>query len=92
MNKSITVVILFCIISVGIAYLIHRKVKNYILACILAALISSISYQLIGYFVLGYLDPFFLIALATSIGVAFLLAMLTGIPVVYNRKKIEREK
>ena len=84
--------ILFCIISVDIAYLFHRKVENYIFACILAALISSVIYQLIGYFVLGFLDPFFLIALATGAGVAFLLALLTGIPVVYNRKRNERKK
>ncbi|MFZ5564866.1 MAG: hypothetical protein ACOZBW_12520 [Thermodesulfobacteriota bacterium] len=87
MDKNLMVIILFCIISVSVAYLFHKRVENYIFACIFAALISSVGYQIIGYLVLGYLDPFFLIALATSTGIAFFIAVLTGIPVAHNRRK-----
>jgi hypothetical protein len=70
-----------------IAYLIHKKINRYIIACIVASIVSSISYQLIGFVILGYLDPFFLIASVIGAIVAFLIALLTGIPVVYYRKK-----
>ena len=92
MDKSMMPVILFCFISITISYLVHRKVQKFILACIFAAIISSVCYQILGYFVLGYLDPFFLIALSNGAVVAFFLALFTGIPLAYKRKKNEKEK
>lgn len=87
MIKSIMPLIIFCFISISIAYLSHKKINNFFLASLWAAIISSILYQLIGFIILGYLDPFYLIALAGGVVIAFLIALLIGIPVVHNRKK-----
>ena len=80
-------VLIFCFISASTAYLSHKKIKNYFLASLLAAIISSTLYQLIGFIILGYLDPFYIIAFAGGFVIAFLIALLIGIPIVNNRKK-----
>ncbi len=87
MNQTFIAIITFCLISIGISYLFHKKVKKYIFACLFAAIISSLIYQLIGFLVLGYLDPFFLIAFIGGAAIAFVIAMLTGIPFVCKRKE-----
>lgn len=87
MNQTFIAIITFCFISIGISYLFHKKIKKYIFACLFAAIISSVIYQLIGFFVLGYLAPFFIIAFIGSTVLAFVIAMLTGIPFAYKRKE-----
>jgi hypothetical protein len=46
---------------------------------ILAAFDSTILFQIVGYFVLGYLDPFVLIALVIGWFVAFIVSLIVGL-------------
>jgi len=89
MDKSGFSLLMFCILSICFAAGAHAKIKKYLIASILSAVASSIAFQIIGYFVLGYLDPFFLIALVTAALVSFVIALLTGIPfcMIRNKKK-----
>ena len=63
------------------------KFKKYILACLVSGFLSSIIFQIIGFFVMGYLDPFYLWAFVGGVVVAFIIALLVGIPIEYKRKK-----
>ena len=87
MDKSAIAFIVFCVLSIITALGFHAKIKKYLFASVLSAIVSSIIFQIIGYFVLGYLDPFFIIALITGAAVAFIIALLTGLPFSYSRKK-----
>ncbi len=48
----------------------------YLVVAILAATISTILFQMIGYFVTGYLDPFYLIALVSGWLISFILSLI----------------
>ena len=61
--------------------------KSYLLAAILSASVSTILFQLIGYFVVGYLDPFWLIALVVGWAVAFLIGIIVGLLFLHLHKK-----
>ena len=80
MDKSAFAFLILCLLSICIAVFAHAKIKKYFIASVLAAIVSSICFQIIGFFVLGYLDPFFLIALFMGALVAFVLALLAGVP------------
>jgi len=49
-----------------------------ILLAMLSAFISTILFQVAGYFVVGYLDPFFLIALIGGWLVSFIISLIIG--------------
>jgi membrane protein DedA with SNARE-associated domain len=74
-------------ISICLATGAHAKIKKYLFASVLSAIASSIVFQIIGYFILGYLDPFFLIALFTGALVSLVIALLTGVPFLIFRNK-----
>ena len=65
-------------IAVASAAIWHWVVKRYFLASIGAAFSASIVFQIAAYLHIGYLDPFYLIALVTGAGVAFVVALLVG--------------
>lgn len=90
MGKKYISLIIFVVLSLAVSYVVHKKVKNFLLACILIAVSSAIVYQVIGFFVLGYLDPFFYIALAGSAVIAFGIAVVAGLPFAYLRFKQNR--
>lgn len=46
---------------------------------ILAATISTVLFQVFGYFIMGYLDPFFLIALIVGWLVSFPVCLVVGL-------------
>ena len=74
-------------ISVSAALLAHWLIRRYVLASLCATVIASIGFQFAAYLHLGYLDPFFIIALATGAAVAFAVAALVGVPFVRIRRK-----
>jgi len=59
---------------------------------LLASIVSAIVFQLIACIAEGYVDPFFIIALPPEIGIAFVIALLTGLSFTYRRKKQEPKK
>jgi hypothetical protein len=89
MIKNILLISVFFILSVFTAYICHKKVNNYFIACIIAGIISSAIYQLLGIIILGYCDPFLLMAFGVGAGIAFLIAVIAGIPIRYFVGKTE---
>lgn len=86
MLKNTVAIIIFCIISMSIAYVLHKKIKSFLYASIAAGVLTSLIYQIIGIAVIGYLDPYFLIAFAIGSVFAFFIAILIGIPIACKRK------
>ena len=64
---------------------LHQIIK--LSAGVLTITKSSAVYQMIGFLIVGYLDPFFLIALAMGMAIAFIIAIIVGIPFIYKRSK-----
>ncbi len=80
-------IIVFAILSLISALSFHYKLRKFFLSSILAAFSASLLFQIIGFFVLGYLDPFFLIAFVSTLLISFFVSMLVGMPFLYYRKK-----
>ena len=80
-------IIVFLLLTLISSIFFHYKIKNIFISSILAALVTSIIFQVFGFLVLGYLDPFFLIAFIASLLISFLVAMLIGIPFLRHREK-----
>ena len=52
--------------------------RSFSAATFLATVTAVVLFQVAAYFQLGYLDPFFMIAVATSSVVCFVVALLVG--------------
>jgi len=78
--------ITFIVLSTLIAVLCHRKITNFILSCIIAGIIAVVIYQLLSTLILGYLDPFFFVALPRLLVTGIVLAVFVGIPFIYTRR------
>ena len=74
-----------------IALVAHRVLRSYILASFGAAMIASVVFQCVIYLQLGYLDPFFMIALVVGGVVALVVAAIVGIPFLWVRRKKQHE-
>ena len=68
----------FLFISLCYAFAVHRIVRKRILGALLAAIFSAITFQIAGYFVVGYVDPFAPIAIVTMTIIAFAIAITVG--------------
>ena len=90
MDQGIVGISTLCVMSILSALVYHFKVRNYLAASALAAITASVLFQIIGFFVEGYLDPFFIVAAIVGGVVAFVIAIVVGIPVSYFQKKRER--
>jgi hypothetical protein len=88
MDESTLGMVVFVGITVATATICHVKIKNYWVATILATLVSVILFQIVAYIELGYLDPFFLIAIVTSSAAALIISILVGALVKNYRGKI----
>jgi len=70
----------FILITAAASLVWHVLVKRYGLAIIGAALTAVVVFRVVSYFVLGYLDPYFLVAMVTSSIPAFAIAAVIGLP------------
>ena len=80
-------IIVFVVMALLSASFFHYKWDNFWTSSVLAAVVASTLFQLVGYFVLGYLDPFFMIAFTISLAVSFTISVIVGLLFVINRKK-----
>jgi hypothetical protein len=87
MDASSAVILIYGLFSIGVAITAHWRSKNYLLASGVTALMAGIGFQIFNYFLIGYLDPFFLIGFATTTSAAFLIALVVGLPFIYSRAK-----
>jgi hypothetical protein len=65
----------------------HALLHSYLVAAAVAATSTAVLFQLVGVIVQGYLDPFFLIALAITWVLAFAGALALGPPFVISRRR-----
>jgi biotin transporter BioY len=89
--KSIIPLAIFVSVAVVVSAFTHKYInkRNYgsfAIACLIAGLLTSVIFQILGYFVLGYLDPFFIIAFVVGAFVAAGIAVPVGI---FQRKIIK---
>jgi hypothetical protein len=73
-------------LSVAFAIVVHFLLKQRLLASLLAATITAITFQAIDYVRLGHLDPLFLVAVVTTGAIAFGIAHVVGLKIARNRK------
>lgn len=79
---------IFILLGVALltALFCHWRIHKYLLASLAAAVVSITLFQIIDFLRLGYLDPFFLIALFLGGTVAWGIALITGIPFFIKRR------
>jgi hypothetical protein len=77
-QQMVGFIALICL-CIACGWLMHSLIHRYWVASILSAFVSTILFQVIGYFILGYLDPFFLIALTVGWFVAFIVSLIVGL-------------
>ena len=63
-----------------------------ILLAMLSAFISTILFQVVGYLVVGYLDPFFLIALIGGWIISFIISLIIGFLFLPSEEEKRRRK
>ncbi len=80
-------IIVFVIIALLSAILFHYKWDSFWISSVLAAVVASTLFQVVGYFILGYLDPFFMIAFTISLAVSFIVSVVVGLSFTIIRKK-----
>jgi ABC-type uncharacterized transport system permease subunit len=64
-------------LAIGFAVLLSKFINQSAIITILAALLTSVSFQALVYVQLGRLDPFFLIAFVVSLAIALIVSGLT---------------
>lgn len=67
----------------------HYLLKKYVVALLGATFTTTVLFQVANYLHLGYLDPFFIIAMISSGAVALAISALVGMPFVIFRRKSE---
>jgi biotin transporter BioY len=60
MEKEQIGIIVFVLMALLSAILFHSKWDSFWISSVLAVVFASLLFQVVGYFILGYLDPFFL--------------------------------
>jgi hypothetical protein len=86
MSEGTGGLIIFTIITLGSALVWHWLIAHYVSAVIGATITAVMTFQVAAYFYVGYLDPFFLVALVTSAIVAAVIALLVGLPFRERRR------
>lgn len=79
MTGSIIAILILLIIAITVSAFCHSIIRSFFGASIASALVSTILFQFAAYIELGYLDPFFLIAIVTGAFYALLISLPVGI-------------
>ena len=80
MSESIEGIIIFSIVAVAVSIMSHVLIKKISSAILLAAISTALIFQFVVYLLAGYLDPSFPAALITTFLIAFLIALIIGVP------------
>lgn len=87
MSEAAVGIIVLISISIVLSFVAHYFIKKYLLALIISAIIATISFQIAVYIHVGYLDPFFIIALFIGGLIALGISAIIGIPFMKFRNK-----
>jgi len=79
MTNQFLPIVAFFIICIGLSIAAHKRNKDIFSASLISAAGTNIIFQMIGYFVLGYIDPFIFIALVVGSIIAFIVSLVIGI-------------
>ncbi len=82
-------VIIFLIIVIVASLICHFLIKSNVVASFISASIAVIVFQVFNYFNIGYLDPFFIIAMITTGFIGFFVSFLIGLAFSYKRRKFK---
>ena len=69
------------LVTLAMAVICHRQSRRLLLVSFVVASVATVVHQVIGFLALGYLDPFWFIALPLGGMVAFSIALLVGVVV-----------
>lgn len=78
---------LFVSLAAAVSVGCHLVIRRYLIAVVVAIVISVVAFQAVVRTEAGYLDPFWAIAVATTSGAAALIANVVGIPFLLYRWK-----
>jgi len=87
MNEGQLGLYIFSFICIASAMTSHWRIQSYWLATIVSTVVSAILFQVIAYIDLGYLDPFFIMAMITSSAAAFTISAFIGAFFTKHRHK-----
>lgn len=87
MSESTEGILVLLSASTVVSLFFHTIFRSFAVACVVSAAIASVVFQVLAYFHAGYLDPFFVIALVVGGAVAYLVALVVGLPFLAYRRK-----
>ena len=90
MSESIEGIIIFFIVAVAVSIISHVLIKKISSAILWAAISTVLIFQLVMYFLAGYLDPSFPVVLITTFLIAFLIALIIGVPFNIWRRNTDK--
>jgi len=71
-------ILIFLGISGVVAAVTHWFYRWFIIACLLSAFVATLLFQIAAFLHLGYLEPFFPIAVAVGGSISFVIALVVG--------------
>jgi hypothetical protein len=86
-TAQIVPIIVFAVLSITVSFFVHKKFNSLLAGSLSSSVIVVVVYQIIGFVILGYLDPFFLIASQRIFVIAFIASMLVGLIIKKSAKK-----
>ena len=78
--------VVLALLTLVVAAGFHVASPRWVLCSLAAAVTSTVLFQGVVYLQLGYLDPFLLVAMATSLAVTVPLSFLAAIPFALERR------
>jgi hypothetical protein len=79
--------VIFFAIALASAVSWHTLLPHYRAASIGATVTTVVAFQVVNFVLLGYLDPFFLVAAVTTSAVALFVSFLVGLPFRNHRRQ-----
>lgn len=76
MAQSAIFVVLFVALVVSSTFLLQKWSKSTVVTSIFSPILSVVLYQAFGYMILGYMDPFFTIAIANSYVLSIVICLM----------------
>jgi hypothetical protein len=77
---------IFFILCITVSYPVHNRINSLLLGSLYSSIIIVFAYQIIGFFLTGYIDPFFLIASVVILLASFPVSLVIGWFVTKRKK------
>lgn len=73
--------------ALAVSIVTHAFIRRFLLACLVSTLVATLLFQVFAYWQLGYLDPFFIIALVTTGICSLVISAVVGLPFALYRRR-----